>query len=82
MEKTAEVQGSLAAGALGAVSVNGNVAGLQIPEWTPKRRNASVTRAALQAPCLRLSTGFSKQPHGHFVLGRNTHKIKTPEMSV
>lgn len=45
-----------------AVLFNGNVAGLQIPELTPKHRNANMTQAALQAPCLHLSMGFFKQP--------------------
>lgn len=59
-----------------AVLFNGNTAGLQIPELTPKHRNASMPQAALQAPCLHLSMGFSKQPHGHFVLNKNAHKRK------
>lgn len=45
-----------------AVLFHGNITGLQIPEWTPKRRNANMTQAALQTPGPRLPTGLSKQP--------------------
>lgn len=61
MEKTPQVQVSLAAGPQCAVLFNGNIAGLQIPERTPKCRNANMTQTALQAPGLYLPMGFCKQ---------------------
>ena len=45
-----------------AALFHGNITGLQIPEWTPKRRNANMTQAALQTPGPRLPTGLSMQP--------------------